>query len=62
MAGSSVGQQTLALPGAGAYRVEVRTSAEHLRALMTGLESYASRSFPWIVTNAFRWKLPEQDG
>lgn len=60
--GSSVGQQMLALPSAGAYRVEVRTSAEHLRALMTGFESYASRSFPWIVTNAFRWKLPEQDG
>lgn len=60
--GDMAGQQTLVLEGAGAYRVEVRTSAEHLRALMTGFESYASRSFPWIVTNAFRWKLPEQDG
>lgn len=56
--GDKTGDQRVSLDQPGAYRVELRTTAEHLRPLMPGYEDYAAKEFPWIVANAFRLNLP----
>jgi hypothetical protein len=52
------GSHDIPLTEPGAYRVEIRTSIAHLAPY---LGEYAAkiggRDFPWIITNAWRWKL-----
>jgi hypothetical protein len=52
------GAHELSLTEPGAYRIEIRTTAAHLAPYLGEYaEKLEGRDFPWIMTNAWRWKL-----
>jgi len=52
------GTHEIELTEPGAYRVELRTSAAHLRPWLAEYAlPLALADFPWVMSNAFRWRL-----